>query len=296
MILTLFHGFCMALTGCVPGVSGGTVAFIMGFYERFLGALHNMTSRDKALRRSSWGYLIKLGAGWILGMITAVLVLSRVLETNVYLLSSVFLGLTATAIPFVASAERKNLAGKPLNLIWTLLGVGIVIALTAGRAALSRGGAIDFSSLTAGTGLYLVLTGMVAITAMTLPGISGSTLLLIFGVYAPAVSAMRQMLKLNFSGLPGVLAIIGGIVLGIVGTTRLIHIALEKHRSVMIFLMLGLMAGSLYSIVIGPTTLSSGNTPLNFGNFSIPGFLCGAIFLLALEFIRKKQGGGAEEH
>lgn len=68
MILTAIHGFCMALADSVPGVSGGTIAFILGFYDRFLNALHSLFGKDADARKSAIIYLLKLGLGWIFGM------------------------------------------------------------------------------------------------------------------------------------------------------------------------------------------------------------------------------------
>ena len=64
MILTAFHGFCMALADSVPGVSGGTIAFILGFYERFLDALHGLFRGKGVERKAGLLYLLKLGLGW----------------------------------------------------------------------------------------------------------------------------------------------------------------------------------------------------------------------------------------
>ena len=63
MVLTAFHGFCMALADSVPGVSGGTIAFILGFYDRFLDALHQLFGKDKDARRAAVRYLLQLGLG-----------------------------------------------------------------------------------------------------------------------------------------------------------------------------------------------------------------------------------------
>ena len=67
MGLTAFHGFCMALADSVPGVSGGTIAFILGFYDRFLDALHQLFGTDKDARRAAVRYLLQLGLGWVVG-------------------------------------------------------------------------------------------------------------------------------------------------------------------------------------------------------------------------------------
>lgn len=109
MILTMIHGFSMALADSVPGVSGGTIAFIMGFYERFLTALHLVFGKDRAKRRDASIYLIKFAVGWGIGMGGSVLLLSHIFESNIYLLSSLFLGLTVSAIPFIIYEERNSM-------------------------------------------------------------------------------------------------------------------------------------------------------------------------------------------
>ena len=70
MIVTVFHGFCMALADSVPGVSGGTIAFILGFYERFLDALHDLFRGEGERRKAGLRYVLKLGLGWMVGRYT----------------------------------------------------------------------------------------------------------------------------------------------------------------------------------------------------------------------------------
>ncbi len=91
MILTAIHGFCMALADSVPGVSGGTIAFILGFYDRFLDALHSLFGRDAGLRKAAVLYLLKLGLGWAVGMGACVLALSKLFAAHIYFMSSLFL-------------------------------------------------------------------------------------------------------------------------------------------------------------------------------------------------------------
>ena len=106
MIVTAFHGFCMALADSVPG---GTIAFILGFYERFLDALHGLFRGKGAERKAGLLYLLKLGIGWGAGMAACVLVLSGLFEQNIYFMSSLFLGLTIASLPFIVTAEKKVL-------------------------------------------------------------------------------------------------------------------------------------------------------------------------------------------
>ena len=76
MFRQILNGFCMALADSVPGVSGGTVAFIMGFYDQFIGSIHDMAFGSKKEKKEAFTYLVKLGIGWGIGMVSAILVLS----------------------------------------------------------------------------------------------------------------------------------------------------------------------------------------------------------------------------
>lgn len=86
MLISMLQGLSMSLADSVPGVSGGTIAFILGFYEKFLGALHDLIGKDRNLRRSAFLYLLKFSAGWAVGMISCVMILSKAFRKQ-YLLS-----------------------------------------------------------------------------------------------------------------------------------------------------------------------------------------------------------------
>ena len=112
MLVKMFHGFCMALADSVPGVSGGTVAFILGFYEKFIDALHGLFGKDNGARKAAVLYLAKLGVGWCLGLCLSVVALNDLFQTKTYFLSSLFLGLTAAAFPFILRTEWWALKGN----------------------------------------------------------------------------------------------------------------------------------------------------------------------------------------
>ena len=286
MITTMFHGLSMALADSVPGVSGGTVAFILGFYERFLGALHDFFGREAAKRKAAFFYLVKFAVGWLIGMGGSILLLSKVFTENIYFLSSLFLGLTLGAIPFILYEEWDSVRGQGKNLVFTLVGLALVAGMTALRQSAGGLGNIRFQSLSVVQLVYLLICGGLAISAMLLPGISGSTLLLIFGVYVPAVNAVKELMHLHFEYLPGVLALAAGVGLGVILTANGIRRALENHRSKMIYFILGLLVGSLYAIAMGPTTLDVPQPGLSFGNFQALGFLLGAAILVGLEWVK----------
>ena len=286
MILTAFHGFCMALADSVPGVSGGTIAFILGFYDRFLDALHSLFGRNADARRAAVRYLLKLGTGWVIGMGACVLALSKLFEAHIYFMSSLFLGLTLASFPFVIRAEQKALRGQVRNVPFAVFGLLLVVLLTLLRAN-TTGAAVRFAGAPVWMLGYIFLSGAVAITAMVLPGISGSTILLIAGVYLPAIQAIKSFLGLDFSVFAGLCALGLGILTGIALSIHAIRAALKKYRSQMVWLILGLMAGSLYAIVMGPAGLDVPQPPVGLRTFDIAGFMLGVAALLGLEALRR---------
>lgn len=276
----------MALADSVPGVSGGTIAFIMGFYERFLGAISGFFGANGKKRKDSIRYLLKFVLGWGLGMGSSVLILAQVFEKNIYFMSSLFLGLTLCAIPFILYEERDTLKGGIYNLPFALIGLGLVVLLTAFRAGTSGMGSLNFQNLSVFQYAYLLIAGALAISAMLLPGISGSTLLLIFGVYVPLIGAVKEVMHFHLQYLPGVLAVAIGILLGVVFASKLIRKALKNYRCQTVYLILGLMVGSLYAITMGPTTLDLPKPPLAVSSFQLIAFLLGIAILGGLEWIR----------
>lgn len=285
MIVTAFHGFCMALADSVPGVSGGTIAFILGFYERFLNALHSVFRGSNAQRRAALRYLLKLGLGWAAGMASCVVLLSGLFEQHIYFMSSLFLGLTVYSVPFVAAAEQQAL--KTVRNAWfLLLGLGLVVGLTLLRGSAGSFGTLDYTHLQLWQFAWLFVSGAAAITAMVLPGISGSSILLIAGVYLPTIQAVHSLLGLQLAVLPGLCALGFGVLAGIGLSIHAIRTALQRCRSQMVWLILGLMLGSLYAIANGPASLNTPKPPLSPATFQLPAFLLGAALLLGLEGLK----------
>ncbi len=285
-LIDSFRGFCMALADSVPGVSGGTVAFILGFYDKFINSLNNVISGSKEERIDAIKFLAKLLAGWAVGMILAVLFLSSTFESHIYAVSSLFLGFIIFAIPVIIKEEKESLVGKYKYLIFTVIGIAIVAAITYFNPISGSGTSVDVNSLNFGLIVYIFVCAMIAISAMVLPGISGSTLLLIFGLYIPIINAIKEFLHLNLNYLP-VLIIFGlGVITGILLVIKLIKMALEKFRPQTIYLIIGLMIGSLYAIVMGPTTLEVPQDPMSIGTFSIIFFAIGGAIIFGLQKLK----------
>lgn len=284
-ILTFIHGFCMALADSVPGVSGGTVAFLLGFYDRFVGSLDDLISGTKEKRISAIKYLLKLGVGWCIGFILAVLILANVFETHIYQISSVFMGFIVFAIPIVIMEEKNCLKEKLSRIFMVIIGIGLVSAITYFNPV-GGGTGMNLNNPTLMLYLYVFVCGAVAICAMILPGISGSTLLLIFGLYLPIITSIKEILHFNFQSLPVVIVFGLGVITGIIAIIKIIRMALDKHRASTVYLIIGLMLGSLYAIVMGPTTLDTPQPALSLHTFSIVCFLIGGAVIWGMQFLK----------
>ena len=286
-IVTALQGFCMALADSVPGVSGGTVAFILGYYEKFINSLNALVSKDSD-KKEALKFLGKLGVGWAIGLILASLVLSSVFETHIYAISSLFIGFILFAIPSIIKEEKDTLKGKYQYLIFTAIGIAVVALLTYFNPTSGGGINVDINSLNIGICIYAFVVGMVAISAMILPGISGSTILLIFGLYIPIINSIKEVLHLQLEYLPILIVFGFGVLAGITLIIKLVKKALDKYRTQTIYTVIGLMIGSLYAIVRGPTTLKVPQEAMNFGTFNILFFVIGAVVIGAMEFAKYK--------
>lgn len=287
ILLNAVRGFCMALADSVPGVSGGTIAFLLGFYDRFISSLDDLLRGGKTKRIAALKFLIQLGIGWAAGMGSAIIVLTRVFESHIYAVSSLFIGFILFAIPLVVQEERETLKGKWKWLFFTLIGIVFVVAVSSFNPV--SGGAEQ------GMGMlpYVFLGGIVAISAMVLPGISGSTLLLIMGLYLPVITSVRAVMGFDFSALPTVIAFGLGVCSGVILIIRLVRFLMEHYRPQMILLIVGLMLGSLYSVVLGPTTLEEPLPAMSPATFRPFFFILGGAVILGLQFLKRwmKQHG-----
>ncbi|MGN1086677.1 MAG: DUF368 domain-containing protein, partial [Porcipelethomonas sp.] len=212
-------GLLMALADSVPGVSGGTIAYLLGYYEDFIGSLNSLMTlkgdktERKANLKKSLNFLVRLGIGWIVGFVSAVLILTKVFESHIYQISSLFIGFILFSIPVICYEEKESLK-KFYNLIFLVLGAALVVVITMVNP--SDGGGIAAGSVNFGQLIYIMIVGMLAISAMVLPGISGSTIFLIFGVYMTIMNSIKDLLHFKLSALPVVIATGLGIVLGVV--------------------------------------------------------------------------------
>lgn len=294
MFYMLLGGFFMALADSVPGVSGGTIAFVMGFYDDFITSLDDIFRGHKKERIKAIKFLAKLGIGWIVGMSLAVTILADVFTSGIYRVSSLFLGFVIASIPLICIEEKDSIIKKYHYIPFAILGAALVVLISV----LNFSSSVHSLGFTVLTAIYVIIAGMLAISAMVLPGISGSTLLMTFGLYLPVITGIKDFIHLNFSNL-WLLVFLGiGIIIGIIVSLRGIKNALNRHRPAAIYAIIGMMLGSIYAIIIGPTTLKAPQHSMTPADFNIWLALAGAAAVFGLYFlkifIKKKRDSNAK--
>ena len=277
----------MALADSIPGVSGGTIAFILGFYDEFVNSLHNFISGNKSQRINALRFLSKIGVGWITGFILSVIFITSIFEKNIYEISSLFLGFIIATIPLIIKSERRTLSERK-NIIFLLMGIVLVFTMTYFNPISNSGNSFSIRSENIGLilGIYIFLSGMIAISAMVLPGISGSTILLIFGLYTPILNGIKEVLRLNLEYLPGIIIFGCGVLIGVLITVRGVRSLLRVYRSQTIYCIIGLMIGSIYAVIMGPLSLETPQDPMNIYSFNIVFFIFGCVLVPALEILK----------
>lgn len=286
-ITDILRGISMAVADSVPGVSGGTIAFLLGFYEKFISSVHNFLLGTSAERKAAFPFLLKLGCGWVGGFVVCVLILATLFDTYVYEISSVFMGLTLLAIPVVILEEKEYLKGHYLHLIFTAIGIAVVPVIMSLSPVVGGGSSIDLMNGSIGLAVFLFVAAIIAVSALVLPGISGSTLLLIMGLYVPLISAVSAVMHKEFAYIPMLIAFGLGMIAGLAISAKVIRHCFTRYRSQTIYLCVGLLIGSLYAIVMGATTLSEPLPAMSWETFNIGLFILGGAILVGLQLLKK---------
>jgi len=278
----------MALADSVPGVSGGTIAFLLGFYDQFISSIDDLIRGSLEQKKNALIFLIKLGIGWACGMVLAILILTSVFEAHIYAISSMFIGFILFAIPIVVKEEKDVLQSHAKAAFFVLIGAAVVCAITYFNPV-SGGNSMSLEHFNVQLGIYVFIAGAIAISAMVLPGISGSTLLLIMGIYLPVITAIKDILHFDFAAFPTVFMFGCGILAGIFSVVKIIRRALERFRAQTIYLIVGLMLGSIYAVIKGPETLDVPQQAMTFGTFNILFFAVGGVIILGLQLLKDKN-------
>ncbi|MDC7236376.1 MAG: DUF368 domain-containing protein [Sphaerochaetaceae bacterium] len=294
MLINSIRGFIMSIADSLPGISGGTIAYILGFYDEFLLSLNNIISDNQIKRKNAFFFLIQLLSGWVIGMILSVIILSSLFSTHIYFMSSLLIGLTISAIPLILFEERNvfktNFKSIIKYLFYFFIGFILVIFVSTSSTNTSSN-PILLTNLNFNLSIKLILAGMLAISTMILPGISGSSVLVILKLYIPIINAIKMVITFNFDYLFALILFGIGILLGAVTTVKIVKYALNNHRSSTISFIIGLIIAAIYSIIIGPTTLEIPKEPLSLSTFNVTAFALGVFIIFVLQKLKHKKEG-----
>jgi putative membrane protein len=231
-------GFAMGMADLVPGVSGGTVAFIAGIYDPLLHSLSALSGDGlkavlKGDLRAAWvavngPFLLALALGIGAAIVSLATPLHWLLENEPTLLRAFFVGLVAASVPLVG----KHVGGWGLDAwVWAAVGCAVAGFITSLPPLVQSAHPA-----------FLVAAGMLAICAMLLPGISGSFLLLILGAYAPVLLAVRTL------DVTKIAAFGAGALLGLLAFSRVLKWLLETKRRPTLAILTGFLVGSLQAL------------------------------------------------
>jgi putative membrane protein len=259
-------GVAMGVANIIPGVSGGTIAVVFGIYEELMEALGNFLT-DKAKRRQYIKFLTILFIGALISIVSLARALSWSFEN--YQLPTIyfFLGLIIGSIPVVirSHSDMKPSFFRILAFSIGLLAV-IILALLQHQSGEGAAGA-DLISIGMSDYLYFTFSGAVAASAMIIPGVSGSFILILLGVYWTVLSALSGLTSILVNSgfnaeMITKMSILGslliGIVFGILIFSKIMSWALKNYPSLTMYLILGLIVGSIYQIFPGFEISSNG--------------------------------------
>lgn len=249
--INILKGFAMGTSDLVPGVSGGTIALLLGIYNQFIASISGIFSRRFW---PSFTFLIPI----IIGMLLAMGSLSNLFN---YLLSQhhiptmfFFGGLIIGIVPYLLKISNYKTSFTTKHYMMVIAGIAILIVITLMNNSDKHAG----ETLTLSTGLIIkyFIAGMCASSAMLLPGISGSFMLLVFGVYGTVMLAISEVVKLNFAGLPILLGVGFGVLAGFIISSKIIQYFLTHHKLMTFALIIGFVVGSLFAVFPGlPTNI-----------------------------------------
>ena len=272
IFIHIIKGAIMGAANVIPGVSGGTMALVMGIYERLINSINQLNfntlkkifiTRDfkSFAKDTDLFFLISITVGIFVSIFSLSILLEFLFETHKILVLSYFFGLIFASVFFVGKTIKKY---SPLSIFLFL--IGFLIA----------GGMVFISPSSSNSSfLFLIISGAIAMCSMILPGLSGSFVLLLLGNYELIICAIND---LNFSILvPFGIGALSGIIL----FAKLLQFIFKKFRNNTISLLTGFIFGSL--IVLWPWKLDNINS--NSFNYFIPNlnletFIAFALILL----------------
>ena len=233
--LFIAGGF-IGIANLIPGVSGATIAVILGVYDPLILAFKSILSRQDM--KSSAIFLLCIFCGASISIIGFSSLLLDYISLREKELSFIFIGLILGSIPIVlrlsSSTSSSNKLSIKLKLFYSALG----LLLLAGLSLFTPNGLQSITPTWANTWWYYMISGIIAAASMVIPGLSGSLILIIMGIYTPiltAISSLNIVVLVPFSV---------GVMLGFIIMIRLVSWCLTHHKETSVWIIIGLLLGS----------------------------------------------------
>ena len=245
-IILVIKGFFMGIANVIPGVSGGTIAIILGIYERFISTISNLFKDIKENAK----FLIPIFIGMGIAILTTSKVISYSYDEFPLPTLLFFVGLVVGGVPMLMKnikdkKEWKNASNYIIFLITFLL----VIFLASYKFIFSINDNVSFTSMGLGSYILLFFIGIIAAATMVIPGVSGSLVLMILGYYYPVINTINALFKENFLHNATILLVFGlGIIVGIVCISKLLELLFKKYKVKTYFGVLGFVIASIFAI------------------------------------------------
>lgn len=290
--LTVIRGFCMGAADIVPGVSGGTVALVLGIYRRLVTSIRDgstaigrvlkgdLRGARTAFAEIEWRFLIPLLVGIGIALVTLASLIESLLHDHPEAMAGLFMGLVLGSVVVAWGLLEDRNSGELFVGLATGVLVFALLGLRSGTTEDAVGQAAD-PALWAYFG-----AGAVAICAMILPGISGSFILVMLGMYGPVLSAVsdRDLVVVAVVGL--------GATVGLGLFSQVLHWALEHHYNTVMAALIGLMLGSLR--VLWPWPGGVDSTELGAPDdalwVTVLLAVAGFVVVVAIDWISKRTG------
>ena len=276
-ITLFFKGIFMGIADAMPGISGGTIALLLGIYEELIESISELKISlfSKLINKgfkSFWeklngNFLLVLVSGIGISLISFVKISASFLESFPLFIWSFFLGLIFATVYVI-----YKLISQWHNLNFFFLIISIIFSIF-----LSSFSAYDTDEISL---LYILFSGIIASSAMILPGISGSLILVILGVYAYLIKALDNL------ELIVIFTFISGATIGLLGFSRILKYLFNNHRDATYTIMLGLVIGSIENVWPWNKSFSTELSNLNLF-LSISLVILGFVIVILLEKIKK---------
>ena len=285
--LNMLKGIGIGIANVIPGFSGGTMAVMLKIYDLFVYSFANIFNDFKNVVKKCWSLFV----GILIGILFAMVVIVKLLEVIPFITIMFFIGLIFGSMPSIYEKVKKqkiNIA----DIIGFILAIGVIVALPL---IPKTEAAAQYN-----IGVYIIMfaMGIVCSSAMVIPGVSGSLVLMAFGYYAFFMSTMKEYLVnfFNFSltnywGMFITLVCFAiGCVIGLVFISKLITKLTKKYPKTVYYTILGLLVASPFSIIYATLTDASYTVIFDFWTifFSVISLALGLGLVYLGEFFNKK--------